>query len=513
MSEPTQTSNIAALCRQFDQVFCVSLPHSQDRRRYIEGYFVELGISDYTFWDATDKTDSVVEQYYRRGLVQQYPPCFRCGQYTCGDDTCNNVLIAPQVATFITYLTLWREIVRAGVGRAFVVEDDVKFTPYADQAARQIVTARRLDAIDFRADVPSLLRLGWALCPEHQASEAYTFEPDVVRFSNPCHALTRAMAELLLNKFEKITTTVDVYQHQIIAAKATNYTLMPPLAYELSWSVGEFDSLIHPKQIRITYLQEHQPEARAAIQQATRSFETHHAHILYRPLLVLGHPQCGSDYMSALLKAFGLDVGHERMGQDGISSWMFAADDDQLPNAQDLHSASTGQKYFKHCIHHVRSPKSAIPSIMRDSQYAPLSYGFRQKHIQLAFGVDLEECVSDLEKAVLSYVYWNRLVSDRGVDLTVRIEDGEAPLLTFLQRAALVDESVDLESYQALPPKQANADKANQSKRYDKFTLARAGWQSVPSKSLDLLNEQCATYGYDPIEPNWLRTLWNLIRR
>ncbi|MEO0405915.1 MAG: glycosyltransferase family 25 protein [Cyanobacteria bacterium P01_A01_bin.135] len=506
-----QRSDIAALCQQFDRVYCVSLSRSRDRRQYIQGYFSELGVDDYQFWDATDKTDPLVAQYYEAGLVQQYPPCFRCGQYTCGDDNCNNVLIPPQVATFITYLRLWREIVASGVGRALVVEDDVKFAPYANQTARQLVEGDQLNAIDFVADVPGLLRFGWALCKEHQPVDSPGFQADVVRYSNPCHALTRAMAELLLQEFDKITTTVDVYQHKIIAAKTKTYTLMPPLAYELSWSVGEFASLIHPKQIRIDYLQEHQPQATTAIQQAQHSFDGHHAHILYRALLVIGHPRCGSGYMSALLKAFGLDVGHEKMGQAGISSWMFAVEDDQLPYGQGKHSASTKHKYFRYRIHHVRDPRVAIPSIMRDSQHAPPSYGFRQKHIQLNFDVDLDACASDLEKAVLSYVYWNRLAS-RDAELTVRIEDGEAGLLAFLKETTLMDVAADLTQFDALPAKTINANKPYQGKRYDKPQLTRADWRTVPPPSLALLNAQCARYGYDPIQPSWLKKLWNLTR-
>ncbi|MGB3614086.1 MAG: glycosyltransferase family 25 protein [Elainellaceae cyanobacterium] len=510
MSEAKQASALSGLFQQFDRVYCINLPRSLERRRYIETYFAELGVTHYSFWDATDKTDAVVEDYYQNGLVQTYPPCFRCGEYSCGDDTCNNVLIAPQVATFITYLKLWQEIVRANVGRILVVEDDVKFAPYAEQTSNQLITSDALNTLEFQADNPALLRLGWALCSEHQASDNFEFKPNMVRYSNPCHAITRAMAELLLNSFETITTTVDIYQHQIVAASAKNYTLMPPLAYELSWSLGEFDSLIHPKPIRISYLQEHQPDASEKIQQAQRSLNEHSAHVLYRPLLILGHPRCGSGYSSKLLSSFGLDIGHEKMGKDGISSWMFAADDAHLPYAQDEHAASTHNKYFKYTVHHVRDPRTAIPSIMRDIQHAPIAYRFRQRHIQLAYGVDLDTYSSELEKAVASYIHWNQMISDRGTDLVLRVEDGEAALLTFLQTEQLVDKDVRLQDIQQRPSKDASSNKLYQGRQHKKPTLLRSNWQSIDPGLLAHLNEHCARYGYDEIKLTWLGMLWNL---
>lgn len=38
-------------------------------------------------------------------------------------------------------------------------------------------------------------------------------------------------------------------------------------------------------------------------------------------LLVTGTGRCGTGYMARYLRACGLDVGHEVLGNDGISAW------------------------------------------------------------------------------------------------------------------------------------------------------------------------------------------------
>lgn len=42
-----------------------------------------------------------------------------------------------------------------------------------------------------------------------------------------------------------------------------------------------------------------------------------------RTFLITGFARSGTRYMSQLFKSFGFDIRHERMGRDGISSWIF----------------------------------------------------------------------------------------------------------------------------------------------------------------------------------------------
>jgi len=314
-----------------------------------------------------------------------------------------------------------------------------------------------------------------------------------VRMSNPCHAITRAFAQRLLSEFRKIDTTVDVYQHQQVGEKATAFTLFPPLAYELSWSVGAVDSLIHPKPVRVQYLQRHHPDRVVQIESAAQAVQAHFSHVLYRPLLVVGHPRCGSGYMSGLLQASGLDVGHEKMGRHGISSWMFATDDDKMPFAQDKYSVSRKTSYFQYCIHHVRDPRVAVPSIMRDNKYSAPSFQFRRRHIRKRFGIDLQDYTSEIERAVLSYVYWNRMIAAGGIDLVVRVEDGQDQFLGWLLDRGLI---TVMPGQTSLPPKNVNSDKPYKGVVYEKPALEESDWLSIESGILSELNAQCRQYGY-----------------
>jgi hypothetical protein len=274
-----------------------------------------------------------------------------------------------------------------------------------------------------------------------------------------------------------------------------NYTVLPPLSFELSWSVGAVDSLIHPKPIRVSYLQKHHANKPNEINAAIRDVMMHFSHILYRPLLVIGHPRCGSGYLSQLLGALGLDVGHEKMGKSGISSWMFAVVDIS-PYALDKYALSRKFSHFQFTIHHVRNPRDAIPSIMRENLHSSESYAFRRKHILQRFGMNLDDATSEIEKAILSYVYWNKIVEESKVDLVVRVEDEEEALKAFLIKNGLIGKNTE---WTNPPKKDVNSNKAYKGVVYEKAPLAEQDWKSVDIRILHLLNEKCRQYGYQEL--------------
>jgi Glycosyltransferase family 25 (LPS biosynthesis protein) len=482
---------ISSFAKKFDRVFCINLPNSIDRRQYITEYFKELRIDNYEFFKSTDKADSIVSKYYANEKVAKFPPCFRCGKLSCGNDECNNVLIAPQVATFITYLRLWQHIIDENIGTALIIEDDIKFTDYAEDMACLVEDG--FAQLGFQAHNPALLRLGWALCDDHKPSNDPGFERNLIKMSNPLHAITNEFARKLISGFQIIDTTVDVYQHKQFEDKACTYTVMPPLAYELSWSTGEMNSLIHPKPIRVQYLKENQPGEDEKITAAEKAVTEHIAHILHRPFLVVGHPRCGSGYMSKLTTALGLPVGHEKMEQYGISSWMFAVLDEN-PFAFDKYAAFRNLNHFEYCIHHVRNPKFAIPSIMRENKYSEISYEFRRKHIKLHFEIDMDEANSEIDKAVLSYIYWNKIILKSHVDLTVRIEDADKYFTNWLLQKQIVGEPRTAVN---MPPKDINSGKPYKGIVYDKPCLTDMDWHSISPSLLLELNQQCRQFGYE----------------
>ena len=290
-----------------------------------------------------------------------------------------------------------------------------------------------LEQVGLGQKEPLLLRLGWAAGLDHRTTGRVEFKANQIKMSDPCHALNRAMAAKLLESFERVDTTVDIFIHQQVGSKVANFTLFPPLAAELSWSLGAVESLIHPKPIRVAYLKQNHPERRAEIQATIEAVRQHENHVLYRDLLLIGHPRCGSGYMSKLLGYFGLDVRHERMGKQGISSWMFAVEDERNPFALDPLSVSRKNTHFASVVHFVRDPRTAVPSILRENLNSEKSYAFRRKHILEAFGVDLDEAQSEVERALLSYLYWNKIIERQQVDLRVRVEEAEQATRAFLE--------------------------------------------------------------------------------
>ncbi len=189
MSAGKTDTPLGRFCAQFDKVFCLSLPGSNDRRQYIRDYFREMGIIRYQFFDATDATDPSVLDYFQKGLVATYPPCFRCGKLSCGSDECNNVLIPAQVATFISYLRLWKSIVASDIQTALIVEDDVRFADYASDIVDQMVNDGILQKTGLFDAKPVLLRFGWALCDDHTNPAELSVRRSAIKMANPCHAI------------------------------------------------------------------------------------------------------------------------------------------------------------------------------------------------------------------------------------------------------------------------------------------------------------------------------------
>jgi hypothetical protein len=76
-------------------------------------------------------------------------------------------------------------------------------------------------------------------------------------------------------------------------------------------------------------------------------------------LLITGCPRSGTKYVAHLLAALGRDVGHERMGVDGISSWCMAVQATEAPWGPSRHE----RLRFDVILQQVRNPTLAIPSM------------------------------------------------------------------------------------------------------------------------------------------------------
>ena len=481
------------MLENLDKIFCLTLKESKERRQHAQQELKSINISNFQFFFGTNKLDPIVKNFYENNLVFQYPPCFRCGKLTCENDECNNILVKAQVATFISHMSIWKAIVENNYRTALIIEDDIKFNDYALQILGKLNKFEEIKSF-LKAENPCLLRLGWALNQEHNYSGEIRLVKNCTKMSNPCYAITNPMAQILINKFEKIYTTADVYLHQDIASQYENYTLFPPLAHELSWSVGSVDSLIHPKPIRLNYLSKNNVQNQTALEKAKAKIENHFNHVLSRNILAIGHPRSGSGYSSKLLQAFGLDIGHELMGKDGISSWMFAVIDEKNPFALNKYAITRRYTYFQYIIHHVRNPKDAIPSIIRENKFSKLSFQFRNKHLKKQFGIDLNDYVTELEKAAWSFLYWNKIIKQQNPDLVIRVESDRIKLLKFLREKKLTE--IDNLDSITLPSTDFNANKKYQGVFRKKPILVRENWDALPNELKIKLNDFCEEYNY-----------------
>ncbi len=472
----------------FDRIYVVSLPASSDRREYVAGHLNANGISEFEWHDAFDPKHPQVTEIYDQGLIHQYPPCFRCGKTECGRENCNNVLLPVQVATFMTYLDLWKKIA-ARNERVLVVEDDVRL----HQSWRDVLPDLKMKIasgeIPFQAENPCLLRMGWALGSDHDQAGPVRVE-NTVRMSNPCFAVTSAYAARAVSQFKRVQTTPDVYFHQRLPEPGQAFTVFPPIASELSWSTGQLASLIHPKKIRADYL-EAQGEFDAAAKERA-SVLAHPKHMYHRKFLVTGHPRTGTGYMASLLRGLGFDVGHEKAGADGLSSWMFAADADRYPYAKDKVAARRSSLHWNVLLHVVRDPATAVASIMRDNIWAPLSYQFRREHILKQTGLDLDTYEANFERAVLSLVNWSRMILEMKPDCWFRLEDAHEGLPRFLVSRDLLDGNKTYD----LPTAPVNANKPYQGVRRPKPEIADGDWSKLSPEAVEGIRWYCDRFGY-----------------
>lgn len=139
-----------------------------------------------------------------------------------------------------------------------------------------------------------------------------------------------------------------------------------------------------------------------------------------RKFLILGHPRSGTGFMSVLFQRFGYDVRHEVLGNDGISSWMFAVNDYQIFTDTSLNRKDFD---FDHVIMVLRHPIDIISSTYYTENG---SFDFRNKHVNFAG-------LTDLEIAVKSVLDWYKIIESQSPVLKIRVDrEPELELHQFL---------------------------------------------------------------------------------
>jgi hypothetical protein len=113
-----------------------------------------------------------------------------------------------------------------------------------------------------------------------------------------------------------------------------------------------------------------------------------------RRVLITGCGRSGTKFTALLLQGLGLDVGHEQLGADGVSSWCMAVDSVDAP-------WGVGRRglQFNPIFHQVRHPLKVISSL---TTFTPPSWEFIARHVN---------CPADdpiVIRAAKYWYHWNR---------------------------------------------------------------------------------------------------------
>lgn len=127
-------------------------------------------------------------------------------------------------------------------------------------------------------------------------------------------------------------------------------------------------------------------------------------------ILITGHPRTGTGYAAKCLQDIGLDVGHEKLGADGISSWLWAVDcyDNARwgDNYRDIFPEMT--------IMLVRNPHDVIASM---AHTAARAFAWMGQYVEIPAG-------TDIVKAAAVLVAWTeKCLENRKPDFLVRTVD------------------------------------------------------------------------------------------
>ena len=145
-----------------------------------------------------------------------------------------------------------------------------------------------------------------------------------------------------------------------------------------------------------------------------------------KKFLNIGHPRSGTGFTSKLFKSFGYDVGHEVLGADGISSWMFTVEENQFWGT----GINRKNYEFEHLIMNIRKPLNIISSIFYTENNVPASYNLRAKYIDFT-------ALNDIEKAVKSILEWYKIIQYQNPELILKVDNNPEETLYYYLRYQL----------------------------------------------------------------------------
>ena len=355
-------------------------------------------------------------------------------------------------------------------GLVMICEDDVKFIDNFEYIFNKMINKNTLKSYNIDFKKPLLIR-----CERRGPQKTLwklTFTKNI-RWSNACFLVNKRFAISFIANLKKICHTSDIYIHNgllKIDKSIQHLTIDPAPAYQLS--------------------QDYYPIFKSKIRNRNNSINNIIEKIDFKLFLCIGHPRCGTTSIAYYLSQMGYDVGHENMGEHGVSSWMLAVNDIYYPwgNIQNRE-----KYYFDNIIHVIRNPFNAIPSIILENKHSTdnKSYVFRKKHIKNILNKDLHDNLNnksflvEVETAILTYIYWN-LICEKYNGILCKIED-ISPIM-FLN---INNNYINLEK--------KNVQKLYQNKWHNKPHISLDLYKQVNPGILEMLKNMCIKYNYEYI--------------
>jgi hypothetical protein len=195
----------------------------------------------------------------------------------------------------------------------------------------------------------------------------------------------------------------------------------------------------------------------------------------HRFLLITGCARSGTTYISEVLKLSGLDIGHELVGKDGVSSWFMCIEADHVPWK---HRPSAIGFHFDHIFHQVRHPLKVISSVLGTEHRKAIDYF--SKNIPEIYAKD-----SPIVKSAKYWYYWN-LYAEQKAEWRYQVEHINECLEEMGQRLGI---SLDKAILQNVPRD------TNHRKATTNLTWAHLK-EEIPTNLFINIQEMALRYGY-----------------
>tara|TARA_B100000131_G_scaffold107881_1_gene104662 strand:+ start:2217 stop:2831 length:615 start_codon:yes stop_codon:yes gene_type:complete len=198
-----------------------------------------------------------------------------------------------------------------------------------------------------------------------------------------------------------------------------------------------------------------------------------------KEFLILGVGRSGTGYISELFSNLGYPIGHEKMGEYGIASWLFAVNSEpkNLPNNWGSFTPKLRRKEdtFNHVINVIRNPVHVIRSF---ANFPPPDNNEWRKEF-----ISIDKNLNPMEQLIKIYIEWNKLILNQNPNLTVKLESASSTIPKYL-----IENNFPLPEQITLPSSNTNSKGKNK-----ELTIEHIKYWTNP-ELLDEFNKEIQLY-------------------